>query len=195
MARHHLTIREPSSIFGKAQRATEVCSFAFYDNPCALALKGDLESLIRKFPLGTLASEIIESISCKDHGQAPCDPVYLKADELLVSENALMLWENFRKLLGKVELIYLPSQLSELVRYNSDFDSSDKHINYGDEKAAEIDAALHDPLFEASLFRPLDHIEEDERYGRFERSFITQRRRLRPARFIEHMPLPERVLV
>ena len=185
---HKLTIQEFPSIFGKVERATEVCSFTLYDDPCALQIKGNLEALVRDFPFGTLTSEIIESVSCKN---GPCDPVYVKADEVLVSETALTLWKDFRRLLGKVKLIYLPSQLSELVRYNSDFDCEDEHINYGDEKSTKIDTALYvtDPLFDAALFRPSDGIEEDDVYSRFERSFIAQRRRVKPARFVEHTPM------
>lgn len=183
-----LTIQEfPPTILGAAaQRVAEQCSFALYDSPCALHLKGDLEVLIREFPFGTLTSEIIAAVSCKDPHPAPCDPLYVKADELLVSEAALMSWKGFRELLGKVKLIYLPSQLSELVRYNSDFDSSDEHVDYGDDKASKIDTSLYvcEPLFEAVLFTLSDGTEEDEECDRFERSFIAQRRRLQPARVL-----------
>lgn len=190
---HRLTIQEfPPSILGNAQRVAEQCSFALYDNPCALHLKGDLEILIREFPFGTLTSEIVAAVSCKDPHPAPCDPLYVKADELLVSETALMLWKGFRTLLGKVKLIYLPSQLSELVRYGSDLDSSDEHLDYGDEKAGNIAAALDisEPLFEAILFRHIEEADEDEGYIRFERSFIAQRRRLPSMGFAETFTTP-----
>jgi hypothetical protein len=151
-----------------------------YDSPCAIRLKGDLEALIRDFPFGTLTAEIIKAISCKEHPPAPCDPLYVKADELMVSETALALWNEFRQGLGKVKLIYLPSQLSEMVRYDSDFDSfGDDYLNYGDEEVMlNVDAPLSESeaCFEAVLFSLTDGAEEEGAF-RVRQSLITQKRR------------------
>ncbi len=157
-------------------------SFSFYDEPCAIRIRGDLEALIREFP-------------SKELQPVADEPVYLKTDELLVTEEALTLWKKFRDLLGDMKLIYLPSQLSELVRYNSEFDSLDTHLDYGDEKATALGAAIlkSQPFFEATLFGLSDDAPENESYGSFEQSLITHRRRSPLPKGIEilgGMPIP-----
>ena len=177
-------VQELSSCLGSSTKrfADDQGSFLLYDEPCAIRLKGDLEALIRDFPFGTIAAEIVAAISCKGEPSTPCDPLYVKSDELLVSEEALVLWKGFRQLLGKAKLLYLPSQLSELVRYDSDFDSfGDQHFDYGDET---VEAAIDIPLsereacFEATLFNLTDEVETSPM--RFRQSFISQRRRSQP---------------
>lgn len=162
---HRLTIQEYPSILGTATQFAEQGSFSLYDEPCAIRLKGDLEAIICEFPCKQLP--------------VPCNPLYIKTDELLVSEEALGLWKAFRELLGEVKLRYLPSQLTELIRYNSDFDRGDEHFDYGDEAIARIDASLREkePVFEAILFSLTDEAQEDEGSVRFTRSLIAQRRR------------------
>ena len=174
---HKLSIRESPSLFEDVSVSfTEVASVSIYEQPCVLCLRGNLEVLLREFPF---AKEMFDF--CQDK------QVYFKSDELLVTEAGLALWKTFReRFLRDLKLVYLPSQLSELVRYSPDFEIRDNHIDYGDCVLEKFDAFFKckpDPAWDATFFLGTcqeESCEKVERAGEgrlYQRSLISQRRR------------------